>query len=140
MNSWTKTTDMCQNFNEHASGIASVVVIKALRKPWEVGYNRRECVEKRRAAKQQMVQITLHNADTVDLFVSAIDNQQPGSPTVFPNQRINQGQSSAPFSVQEDGQGNFSITSTATDANDQTRTKTEVKTGSAGDQVDVTCS
>jgi hypothetical protein len=87
-----------------------------------------------------MISITLHNADTVDLFVSVIDNNQPGTPTVFPNQRLNQGQSSNPFSVQEDGQGNFSITTTVTDANDATRTKTEVKTGTAGDSVDVTSS
>jgi hypothetical protein len=87
-----------------------------------------------------MISITLHNADTVDLFVSAIDNNQPGLPTVFPNQRLNQGQTSNQFSVQEDGQGNFSITTTATDVNDATRTKTEVKTGTAGDSPDVTSS
>jgi hypothetical protein len=35
-----------------------------------------------------MIQITLHNADTVDPIVSAIDNNQPGTPTIFPNQRL----------------------------------------------------
>lgn len=87
-----------------------------------------------------MIQITLHNADTVDLFVSAVDNNQPGSPIVFPNQRLNRGQSSPPFNVQEDGNGQFSITWTATDVNDPTRTQTKPKSGVTGDQVDVECS
>ena len=83
-----------------------------------------------------MIQITLHNRDVVDLFVLSIDNQQPGSPTVF-DQRLNHGLASAPFGVQEDGNGNFSITTTSTDANDPTRTRTQNNTGSSGDQVDV---
>lgn len=87
-----------------------------------------------------MIQITLNNADTVDLFVSAVDNNQPGTPTVFPIQRLNQGQSSVPFGVQEDGNGRFSITTTATDVNDATRTKAAQATGGAGDSVDVRCS
>lgn len=87
-----------------------------------------------------MILITMHNADTVDLFVSAVDNNQPGSPTVFPNQRLNQGQSSPPFSVQEDGNGQFSITWTATDVSDPARTQSKPKTGGAGDQVDAECS
>jgi hypothetical protein len=87
-----------------------------------------------------MISITLHNADNVDLFVAAIDNNQPGTPVVFPNQRLNQGQVSSPFSVQEDGQGNFAIKTTATDAGDATKTKTDVKTGTAGDQVNVASS
>ena len=87
-----------------------------------------------------MIQITLHNADNVDLFVSAVDNNQPGSPVVFPNQRLNQGQSSPPLNVQEDGNGQFSITWTATDVNDPTRTQSKPKAGGAGDEVDVECS
>jgi hypothetical protein len=84
-----------------------------------------------------MIQITLHNADNVDLFTSAIDNNQPGSPTVFPNQRLNQGQTSPPFNVQEGGNGQFSITWTATDVDDPTRTQSKPATGGAGDPVDV---
>jgi hypothetical protein len=48
-----------------------------------------------------MINITLHNADAVDIFVSAVDNNQPGMPVVFPNQRLNEGSTSAQFSVQE---------------------------------------
>jgi hypothetical protein len=87
-----------------------------------------------------MIPITLHNDDVVDLFVSAVDNNQPGTPVVFPNQRLNQGMSSAAFNVQEDGNGNFSITTTATDVNDATRTKTQQHSGSSGDSVPVECS
>jgi len=87
-----------------------------------------------------MINITLHNADTVDLFVSAVDNNQPGTPIVFPNQRLNQGATSAVFSVQEDSSGNFSITATAVDVNDPTRTNTQQHSGSSGDSVDVRCS
>jgi hypothetical protein len=85
-----------------------------------------------------MISITTHNNDVVDLFVLAVDNQ-PNTPTFF-NQRLNQGASSPPLGVQEDGNGKFSITTTATDAGDPTRTKLQTQTGSAGDQVDVTCS
>jgi hypothetical protein len=87
----------------------------------------------------KIIQITIHNDDIVDLFVVATDNQQPNTPTIF-NQRLNKGNLSPPLDVQEDGNGNFSITTTATDAGDATRTKTQVQTGSAGDQVNVTCS
>jgi hypothetical protein len=87
-----------------------------------------------------MINIKLHNADTVDMFVSAVDNNQPGAPVVFPNQRLNENSTSAQFSVQEDGSGNFSITTTAVDVNDPTRTKTEPHSGSSGDTVDVRCS
>jgi hypothetical protein len=87
-----------------------------------------------------MINITLHDGDTVDVFVSAVDNNQPGTPVVFPNQRLNQGSTSAQFSVQEDGSGNFSITTTAVDVNDPTRTNTQQHSGSAGDSVDVRCS
>jgi hypothetical protein len=68
-----------------------------------------------------MIQITHHSDDTLDLFVVAVDDQHPWDLTVF-NQRLNQG-ASAPVSVQEDGNGKFSITTTATDANDPTRSK-----------------
>jgi hypothetical protein len=86
-----------------------------------------------------MIHITLNNADSVDMFVLTVDNQQPGSPVVF-NQRLNQGQTSGPVQVQEDGSGKFSITTTGTDANDSSRFKVQGQTGTAGDQVDVKCS
>ncbi len=85
-----------------------------------------------------MINITIHNEDIHDAFVSAVDNQQPGNPTVF-NQRLNHDQTSGPISVQEDGNGKFSITTTATDAGDPSRTKTEAKTGGSGDIVNVKC-
>jgi hypothetical protein len=87
-----------------------------------------------------MVQITLYNNDTVDLFVSAIDNNQPSSPIVFPNQRLNQGQTSSLVSVQEDGNGNASISWTATDVNDPTRTQTKPWSGGPPGPVPVECS
>lgn len=87
-----------------------------------------------------MIQITLTNDDIVDLFVVAIDNNQPNTPTVFPNQRLNKGVTSAPFNVQDDSNGKFSITWNATDAGDATRTKAQTASGNAGDSVPVTCS
>jgi len=86
-----------------------------------------------------MINITIHNNDVDDAFVTAIDNNQLNTPQVF-NQRLNHDQTSGLVSVQEDGNGKFSITTTAIDATDSTRSKTEVKTGSGGDQVNVTCS
>lgn len=87
-----------------------------------------------------MISITVHNADIVDLFVLVVDNNQPGAPTVF-NQRVNQDASSAPFSVQEDGNGKCFITWTATDVSDPGHTRTAMeKDKSAGDQVDVAAS
>jgi hypothetical protein len=85
-----------------------------------------------------MINITIHNEDIHDAFVSAVDNQQPGTPSVF-NQRLNHDQTSGQISVQEDGNGKFSITTTATDAGDPNRTKTEAQTGGAGDIVNVKC-
>jgi hypothetical protein len=84
-----------------------------------------------------MINISLHNADSVDLFASAVDNNQPGSPTVFPNQRLNSGATSAVFAVQEDGSGSFSITTTVADVNDPSKTTVEQHSGSSGDSVDV---
>jgi len=86
-----------------------------------------------------MINITIHNDDMNDAFVAAVDNQQPNSPTVF-NKRLNHNETSGPISVQEDGNGKFSITTTAVDATGTGRSKTENKTGTAGDQVNVTCS
>ena len=87
-----------------------------------------------------MISITVHNADIVDLFVLVVDNNQPGTPTVF-NQRLNRDASSAPFSVQEDGNGKCFITWTAIDTGDPTHTRTtSVNDKSAGDQVDVAAS
>lgn len=86
-----------------------------------------------------MIKITLKNDDDVDLYVSVVDNQQPNTPAVF-NQRLNEGMPSVPFDVQEDVNGNFLITTTATDVNDSARTKTVQQTGGAGASVSIECS
>ena len=83
-----------------------------------------------------MIQITLTNDDTVDLFVVAVDKNQPNAPTVY-NQRLNAAATSGVVSVQEDGGGKFLITVTATDTNDPTRTSVKDHTGGAGDSVPV---
>jgi hypothetical protein len=83
-----------------------------------------------------MIPITLNNDDTVDLFIAAIDKNQPGTPVVF-NKRLNSRAVSEVINVQEDGNGRFLINTTATDANDPTRTSTKDHTGSSGDSVPV---
>lgn len=83
------------------------------------------------------INITLDNADHGDLFVSVIDLNLAGTPTILNNQRINESESLA-LGVQEDGDGNGSITWSAQRTDDAARTARRTVSVSSGDTVDVT--
>jgi hypothetical protein len=83
-----------------------------------------------------MINITITNNDTIDLFVIANDKGAPGSPVVY-NSRLNAHATSGLVSVQEDGNGNFLISTTVTDPNDATHIDTKDHTGSSGDDISV---
>jgi hypothetical protein len=80
--------------------------------------------------------IGLHNSDMGDLFVSVVDLNQAGSPTILENQRIDEG-SSVQIAVQEDGSGNGSIQWTAQRTDDESQTAQQTAQVSSGLQIDV---
>ena len=83
------------------------------------------------------INITLDNTDQGDLFVSVVDLNLAGTPTILNNQRINEGESWA-LGVQEDGDGNGSITWSAQRTDDAARTARHTVSVGSGDTVDVT--
>jgi hypothetical protein len=83
-----------------------------------------------------VITIGLNNSDLGDLFVSVVDLNQAGSPTVLQNQRINEG-SNVQISVQEDGSGNGSIQWTAQRTDDESKTAQQTVQVSSGLQIDV---
>ena len=83
-----------------------------------------------------MIVIGLNNSDLGDLFVSVVDLNQAGSPTVLQNQRINEG-SNVQVAVQEDGSGNGSIQWTAQRTDDELKTAQQTVQVSSGLQIDV---
>ena len=83
-----------------------------------------------------MITITIHNADTRDLFVSVTDNNTRPPAAVLDNARINSGQSTA-VQIQEDGSAVGNIQWTATRTDDSSVTKSGSENPSVGDQVDV---
>jgi hypothetical protein len=80
--------------------------------------------------------IGLNNSDLGDLFVSVVDLNQAGSPTILDSQRINEG-SSLQIAVQEDGSGNGSIQWTAQRTDDESKTAQQTVQVSSGLQIDV---
>ena len=83
-----------------------------------------------------MINISIANDDSVDLFVSVTD-ENTSPPYTLPTFRVNADQSS-PIQVQEDGNGNYLIDTVSTDVNDSSRTQSVLgRTGSPGDPVSV---
>jgi hypothetical protein len=85
---------------------------------------------------EMTIVIGLHNSDLGDLFVSVVDLNQAGSPTVLQNQRINENDSFQ-VAVQEDGSGNGSIQWTVQRADDASQTAQQTVQVSSGLQIDV---
>jgi hypothetical protein len=70
-----------------------------------------------------MIQISIANVDTIDLFATATDLNTAQPTIVLSNARINAG-NNVPVSVQEDGNGNCLINIVTVNTADPTRTKT----------------
>lgn len=91
-----------------------------------------------------LISITVYNAEQTlphDLFVQVYDLNLQGGPQAL-NARVNVGMSSAPFQIQEDGNGAGQITWTVTAADDPNRTGSSSSpiTPSDGGQVPVSSS
>jgi hypothetical protein len=87
-----------------------------------------------------MIGIVLHNNERTvasDLFVSVQDLNLAGQPVVLANQRINVDQTFA-LSVQEDGNGNGSITWAAQSVDDASKSLNATVSVTDGQQVEVT--
>ena len=87
-----------------------------------------------------MIGIVLHNNERTvasDLFVNVQDLNLAGQPVVLANQRINVDQTFA-LSVQEDGNGNGSITWTAQSVDDASKSLNATVSVTDGQTVDVT--
>jgi hypothetical protein len=83
------------------------------------------------------INITLDNTDQGDLFVTVVDQNLAGSPTILTDKRINQGQTFA-LGVQEDGNGAGNIQWTATRTDDASKTAQHSATPSNSDHVSIT--
>jgi hypothetical protein len=86
--------------------------------------------------ERSVIVIGLNNSDLGDLFVSVVDLNQAGSPTILQNQRINEN-NSVQVAVQEDGSGNGSIQWTAQRTDDESKTAQQTVQVSSGLQIDV---
>jgi hypothetical protein len=83
-----------------------------------------------------MIQITIHNDDPSDLYVSVTDLNQAGGRPVLSDERLNAGGSKS-ISIQEDGAGIGSIKWAAVRADDATVSKFGETKPAANDTVDV---
>jgi hypothetical protein len=84
-----------------------------------------------------MITVNVDNEDQGDLFVSITDRNQPASPLVLNQVRINQAESRA-VEIQEDGHGSGKITWAAQRVDHPGRTVHRTVTVSSGDTVEVT--
>jgi hypothetical protein len=83
------------------------------------------------------INISLNNTDLGDLFVTVLDLNIAGTPSVINKQRINEDQSLL-ISVEEDGNGDGSITWSAVRCDDATKTAQRSISVANDDNVDVT--
>ena len=84
------------------------------------------------------IKVTVQNTDTVDLFVTLIDNNAMPPGDVMPTPRVNAGDSVQNVSLQADGNNDGNVTWTATNVDQsKTKTKTESTTNLATVGVDL---
>ncbi|MDQ6942083.1 MAG: hypothetical protein M3169_06140 [Candidatus Eremiobacteraeota bacterium] len=84
-----------------------------------------------------VIQISVNNTDTDDIFVVMTDTNTSPPSVVIDNARLNQGSSPKVVSVQEDGNGQGGVTWRATRATDSTISHQGAATPSNLDTVNV---